>query len=49
MRALLAAQGCPKVKLMVRGSNAAALEFYARLGYEPSDVATLGRRLVSDE
>lgn len=47
--ALLAERGCPKVNLMVRGANVAALEFYERLGYEPSDVVTLGRRLVADE
>lgn len=45
---LLAARGCPKVNLMVRGANAAALEFYARVGYEPSDVVTLGKRLELD-
>ncbi|WP_334181743.1 GNAT family acetyltransferase [Novosphingobium sp.] len=41
----LAALGCPKTQLMVRGENAAALGFYAALGYEVQDVFTLGRRL----
>lgn len=40
----LAAQGCPKAQLMVRGENAEALRFYAALGYEVQDVFTLGRR-----
>ncbi len=34
----LHAQGCPKVELMVRGTNTAALGFYDRLGYEAQDV-----------
>jgi len=41
----LAARGCPKAQLMVRGENAGALGFYAALGYEAQDVFTLGRRL----
>lgn len=41
----LAVRGCPKAQLMVRGENAAALGFYAALGYEVQDVFTLGRRL----
>lgn len=51
-RALVAAceqwardRGVPKVQLMVRGGNAGAVAFYARLGYEPADVVVLGRRL----
>lgn len=42
---VLATRGCPKVNLMVRGSNASVVGFYAALGYERSDVITLGRRL----
>lgn len=41
----LIAQGCPKVMLMVRAGNAAVAAFYQRLGYDPGDVMTLGRRL----
>ena len=41
----LAARGCPKVQLMVRGGNAEALRFYAALSYEGLEVVTLGRRL----
>lgn len=38
-------RGAPKVMLMVRTDNADALGFYAGLGYELNDVATLGKRL----
>lgn len=41
----LAARGVPKVQLMVRAGNEAALGFYDRLGYESSDVVVLARRL----
>jgi ribosomal protein S18 acetylase RimI-like enzyme len=39
------ARGIPKVQLMVRSSNPAALSFYASLGYDVGDVVVLGRRL----
>ncbi len=39
------ARGVPKVQLMVRGDNAAARGFYARLGYADAGVVVLGRRL----
>jgi ribosomal protein S18 acetylase RimI-like enzyme len=35
----------PKLNLMVRGDNAAALGFYAAIGYGRDDVAVLSRRL----
>ena len=38
-------RGAPKVMLMVRADNADVLEFYAGLGYELNEVATLGKRL----
>ncbi len=38
-------RGCPKIQLMVRSDNAAAQDFYAKLGYEVQAVATIGRRL----
>ncbi|RYD62473.1 MAG: GNAT family N-acetyltransferase, partial [Sphingomonadales bacterium] len=51
-RALMAAaeawlleRGAPKIRLMVRGSNADALGFYEALGLERQDVVTLGRFL----
>ena len=51
-RALMAAaeqwlggRGAPKIQLMVRADNEAALGFYAALGLERQDVVTLGRFL----
>jgi ribosomal protein S18 acetylase RimI-like enzyme len=41
----LRARGCPKLQLMVRADNRAALGFYAALGLEVQDVALLGKRL----
>jgi ribosomal protein S18 acetylase RimI-like enzyme len=43
----LRARGAPKVQLMVRDDNAAALGFYQALGFEPQKVVTLGRFLES--
>jgi ribosomal protein S18 acetylase RimI-like enzyme len=45
---LLAAEGCPKLNLQVRGTNTSALEFYHRLGYGVDDVVSLGKRLIAD-
>ena len=45
----LEALGCPKLNLMVRHDNRAAIGFYARLGYEEAAVVTLGKRLIVDE
>ena len=41
----LRGHGCPKIQLMVRSGNVEAKGFYAALGYEVQDVATIGRRL----
>jgi len=38
-------QGAPKLQLMVRDDNAAALGFYEALGLEPQNVVVLGKRL----
>lgn len=46
--ARLQALGCPKLNLLVRDDNAAALGFYARLGYAMEPVRCLGRRLIAD-
>jgi ribosomal protein S18 acetylase RimI-like enzyme len=40
--------GCPKLNLQVRADNAAAIGFYARLGYGQDAVVSLGKRLESD-
>ena len=44
----LKARGCPKIQLMVRTDNSAALGFYAAIGYAEQDVVTIGRRLDSE-
>lgn len=43
--AWLKARDAPKIQLMVRQDNAAAVAFYERLGFEDQPVATLGKRL----
>ena len=55
-RALMAAaedflreRGAPKIQLMVRGDNAAAISFYEALGLVRQDVVTLGRFLEGGE
>jgi len=45
----LEALGCPKLNLMVRHDNRAALGFYERLGYDEAGAVTLGKRLIVDE
>ncbi|MDR1213917.1 MAG: GNAT family acetyltransferase [Propionibacteriaceae bacterium] len=49
VESLLEALGCPKAQLMVRADNAPVQAFYTALGYEPSPVVTLGRRLIQDD
>ena len=44
----LEARGAPKIQLMVREENAAALGFYAALGFERQPVVTLGRWLEDE-
>jgi ribosomal protein S18 acetylase RimI-like enzyme len=46
---LLAAAGCPKINLQVRGSNKPAVDFYRSLGYRVDDVVALGKRLERDD
>lgn len=41
----LRARGCPKLQLMVREDNDAAIGFYRALGLSPQPVVTLGRFL----
>ena len=45
---LLRAVGCPKINLQVRRANSAAVMFYARRGFAPDDVFSMGRRLEHD-
>lgn len=42
-------RGIPKIQLMVRETNRAAVGFYEHLGYADSDVVVLGRRLDTDQ
>ena len=45
MEKRLAAIGCPKVNLQVRGNNRGALGFYIRCGYRLEDRISFGKRL----
>ena len=45
----LRARGIPKLQLMVREGNDAALSFYAALGLERQPVVTLGRFLETED
>jgi ribosomal protein S18 acetylase RimI-like enzyme len=42
------ALGCPKINLLVRDDNTAALGFYDALGYTRDASASLGKRLIPD-
>ena len=44
----LRAMGCPKLNIVVRSSNDKVLAFYEHLGYAADDVASIGKRLISD-
>jgi ribosomal protein S18 acetylase RimI-like enzyme len=41
-------KGCPKINLMIRASNTAAVSFYQSLGYDPETSVALGKRLQPD-
>lgn len=45
---LLRAEGCPKINLQVRTSNAEVLAFYRAIGFVTDDVVSLGKRLEHD-
>ena len=40
--------GCPKLNLLVRAENEAAVGFYRALGYEADASVSLGKRLIDD-
>lgn len=46
---LLHAEGCPKINLQVRNSNAGVLAFYEAIGYAQDDVVSMGKRLEHDQ
>ncbi|MFA6959574.1 MAG: GNAT family acetyltransferase [Opitutaceae bacterium] len=44
----LNAEGCPKINLQVRTTNAGVLAFYHAIGYAQDEVVSLGKRLAHD-
>lgn len=40
--------GCPKLNIVVRSTNEPVLGFYNNLDYTTDDVASIGKRLISD-
>lgn len=48
LEARLVDKGCPKINLMVRGSNVDVVQFYEALGYLKEDIVGLGKRLIPD-
>jgi len=46
---LLIESGCPKIMLMVRSDNAAAVELYEHLDYLREDTILMGKRLIPDD
>jgi ribosomal protein S18 acetylase RimI-like enzyme len=49
VEAMLLARGCPKISLLVRSTNTAVLDFYARIGYAQDPAVPLGKRLIPDQ
>ncbi|MBK8476375.1 MAG: GNAT family acetyltransferase [Opitutaceae bacterium] len=45
---LLRLEGCSKINLQVRSTNASALSFYDRIGFARDEVISLGKRLEPD-
>ena len=45
---LLRLEGCPKINLQVRTTNASVLSFYERVGYSDNALLSLGKRLERD-
>ena len=44
----LAAAGCPKLNLQVRGANREVIRFYESLGYVTEDRVSMGKRLEEE-
>lgn len=40
--------GCPKINIQVRLSNTNAMAFYRKVGFQPDEVASMGKRLIKD-
>jgi ribosomal protein S18 acetylase RimI-like enzyme len=45
---LLRNEGCPKISLQIRTSNAAVVKFYHAIGFVADNVVSLGKRLEHD-
>lgn len=45
----LLALGCPKINVQIREDNAAAIEFYQRLGFDIDATRSMGKRLIDDD
>ncbi len=45
---LLREAGCPKINVQIRNSNAAALDFYRKLGFAADEAVSMGKRLEKD-
>jgi ribosomal protein S18 acetylase RimI-like enzyme len=46
---LLKNAGCPKINLQIRPTNLQVIEFYKSLGFKIDEVASMGKRLESDQ
>jgi ribosomal protein S18 acetylase RimI-like enzyme len=44
----LLAMGCPKINLQIRKDNVGVISLYEHLGYVDDNVASMGKRLISD-
>jgi ribosomal protein S18 acetylase RimI-like enzyme len=40
---------CPKINVQIRAGNTEVIEFYRRIGFKPDEVASMGKRLETDE
>ncbi len=45
----LANQGCPKINLLIRDTNAGVISFYRALGYKTDPVVCVSKRLIHDD
>ena len=46
---ILEEAGCPKINLLVRGTNQRVVTFYEAIGYADNDCLSLGKRLIPDQ
>lgn len=48
IRNVLAEIGCPKLNILVRGTNTEVMDFYNSLNFATDDVVSFGKRLIPD-